>query len=311
MTDNLAMTPGQFRRAQRNERIRAAVAAGRSRREVAKAYGMSRKNVDLLTRGIGPDRRRKYDHGAVIAAIRAGTHFAEVPGVPYNTVYRIIRNYEALSGERLPRAGYGVDPAFAVRRAEIVAAYLATPNLHTVGKRFGMTGERVRQIVVRHEAETGETVPRGKRAGKRGPRVARVLWRCAGCGEERMLPPNLAARNSTICRKCTRIHLTDWLIENTIKRVIAGEKFMPISIAAGYSPTSQALTLSVYTHLFGAGRFDEIALLWPRGVPNWLRKRHKPRPVAGTTFATDPPMTVIGPCPSWVRPIFTLAEWMR
>lgn len=220
---------------------------------------------------------------AVIAAVRAGVPIKDC-GPPYGAAYAIVRQYEADTGERLPRSKRGrKDWPRSERDDAIVAAYKETPNLRAVGKTFGISGERVRQIVVRHERQTGEGVERGKQ--RSGFRVARVLWCCPGCGEERTVLPSVA-RQMRACRRCANraqsTRLTDAVIKDAIAKKLAGGKWFPIALAAGYpSNSSFQLPRSVYTALQHQGRHDTIAQLWPRGIPHWLQRfTLKPRRTA-------------------------------
>jgi hypothetical protein len=63
----------------------------------------------------------------------------------------------------------------AQRRAAIVAQYRAGATLARLGTAHGVSTERIRQIIMRHEQLTGERVPRGK-----------VTWSCGGCGREEL-----------------------------------------------------------------------------------------------------------------------------
>ena len=166
------------------------------------------------------------------------------------------------------------------RDREIVAAYRELGTLVKTASRFGISYERVRQILVKYERMTGETVPRTPREMCNWK--PRVLWRCADCGAEMMLRPR-EAEIRQVCASCradriskrVRKRLTDELIESTIHRVLAGEKWQPIAVSAGYGESaSNCLTGAVYRHLLRSGDGRTIARLWPNGVPWWLIRLH-------------------------------------
>lgn len=200
--------------------------------------------------------------------------------------------------DRLPRDKRGpparTEPT--ERERAIVAAYREFGGLTPVGARFGISGERVRQILNRYETLTKESVPRTghnlwcARAAKLAE-SARVTWRCADCGIERRMTAS-AAKAHACCRHCSgvrlgrqgRKYLTDDLIADTIRRVLAGERFHVLAIEAGYARhASHNLTQAVYLHLLRAGAASTIARMWPRGVPNWLRKKVGEPPAAKDT----------------------------
>lgn len=193
---------------------------------------------------------------------------------------------------RLRRAGFprrksnhGRAPEISDRDREIVAAYRDLGTLEAVGAQFGVTRERIRQIVSKYERLTGETVPRtGYSINSARWIAARPIWRCAGCGIEQRRPAFRAKHKC--CRACRgrerRKILSDRLIERTIARVLAGETFHSIAMEAGYSQTaSHVLKGGVYAHLRRQGDVETIDRLWPNGLPNWLRKRHGEPPQRG------------------------------
>ncbi len=159
------------------------------------------------------------------------------------------------------------------RNARIVDAYRETPNLRIVGEQFIISHERVRQIVVRHEKLTGEMLPRGVATPHYGWRTARILWKCAGCGEKRILLPCVAVLHNKCHRCASRSRVTDTLVEDTIVKIMEGGKWHPVALAAGYPVNgTSALQRSVYTALQHQNRYDSIAQLWPRGIPHWLKR---------------------------------------
>lgn len=212
---------------------------------------------------------RAKRHEPLIERVRQGTPIKDL-GLPYPTAFQIVRAHEKKTGERLPRSPRGPKHKSA-RTAEIVAAYKQTPNAYRVGERFGITHQRVTQIVLRHERETGERLERGKAAPRYGPRVERVVWRCHGCGTERRFTPGTVRAKT--CQKCTRTRTTDVMIEAAISERLAGAKWYPLAMRLGWSQQgSFQLSRIVYVHLLREGQTDMIPRLWPDGVPPWLQK---------------------------------------
>jgi len=226
------------------------------------------------------------ENGVIIEMVRAGTPLGDC-GIPWSSAYRIVRRHEIATGENLPRSRNSKYASHSLqidnrrrgeRNAEIIDAYKEKPNLTIVGEQFHITRERVRQIIVRYERETGEKLPRRTAVRYVGrPRVARILWRCAGeCGTSRMLTPGHFAQAGKLCGACSHCkgyRLTDALIEDTIAKVLAGSAWYPLARAAGYSRQSSfLLTRGVYTYLQRHDRHDVITRLWPRGIPHWLQK---------------------------------------
>ncbi len=222
-------------------------------------------------------RRHKYDQDTIIAMVRSGTAIKDC-GVPYSTAFKIVCEYEKATGERLPRSNKG-QPRNVQRCEAIITAYKAHPNFTDIGKQFSLTDDRIRQIIARHESETGEKLPRRTAVNySRGPRVARVLWICAGeCGKTRLLLPSVAAQHER-CHKCNLIlrgsRITDELMEDTIEKILAGgTNWLQLALAVGYSKqAAHRLHRAVYTYVQHQDRLDLIPRLWPKGVPPWLQK---------------------------------------
>lgn len=179
-------------------------------------------------------------------------------------------------------------PELKARDLAVVAAYRDQGSFTDVGVQFGLTPERIRQIIVRHERATGERLPRtGRIIGGDKRRKPRVAVQCPNCGWVRhLIPSHAKALSGELCGPCgsklsARKHLTDELIDDTIRRVLAGEKFHHLALSAGYAPRgTQALSSAVYSHLLRSSDSDTIARLWPRGVPHWLRQRCGDPPAA-------------------------------
>ena len=174
------------------------------------------------------------------------------------------------------------------RNEAIVAAYRETPNLQRVGEQFGISGEYVRQIVVRHERRTGEAIPRGK--GR--PRISKsVVVRCVDCGRERRAMPS-ELRPVERCLYCTQAlgrKLSNEQIESAIRRVLAGGVVRPKgsdvrlthwgAIAEEYGLQKNVhhnLPRAAFLYLQHHRRYSEIDALWPV-LPRWLSKYARPR----------------------------------
>jgi molybdenum-dependent DNA-binding transcriptional regulator ModE len=233
---------------------------------------------------------RKHDYAAVIQAVRDGTAIKDC-GIPYMSAWIIVRNHERATGERLPRLKSGQkigERRNQGRSLAIVDAYRELGTLELASKQFGVSRERVRQIIVRYERETGEKIPRTINIGQHLLHIKkpRVLWRCAGgCGKERMMLASAAALHA-MCNRCgTGSRITDELIEDTIAKILANPaahgKWGRLAKAAGFEPRAySALQIAVYTALQRQGRHDTIAALWPDGIPHWMQRFTRTRNAA-------------------------------
>jgi hypothetical protein len=88
------------------------------------------------------------------------------------------------------------------RNAEICRRYKAGETMEHVGESYGISRERVRQIL-------GRAGVRSRRGGTKGHRrVEYVEWRCASCGKTEMRPPFRARARGRFCdHKCRSIFL--------------------------------------------------------------------------------------------------------
>lgn len=231
-------------------------------------------------RGLQPIEARR---AAVIDGVRSGASITEMAAefcMSYSWAAQIVWEHESATGERLPRSKRGPEggsrPGTAERHAEITLAYKEAGNLQVVAERYGITQERVRQIICKHEQRTGEKIGRAR---KRRADLVRVEWVCPSCGERRTLAPSVA-RRSERCRSCASLH--QWgngrssaaNLENAIRQKIAGASWHALAIPLGYaSNTAHLLTGAVYRYLLRQRRASDILALWPAGVPHWLRSR--------------------------------------
>lgn len=231
--------------------------------------------AEAMAEKIAAWRGRSNTQDLAIAAWR------EAPSLDWAPLLGISRGYlsgiicEARGrGEDLPRALWGGGKQSPRRRdnTEIIEHFRDTRNLEATGKAFGITRERVRQIVVRHEQESGEHIARGYGLGKM--RIERVTWTCIGCGaEKRTLPARVRER----CGVCTNRHnshskITDALIEEWITARLAGATWQSLAVGFGW-PCNHAHRISraIWSHLIRRGREDEISLLG-FNRRTWLRK---------------------------------------
>jgi hypothetical protein len=171
------------------------------------------------------------------------------------------------------------------RITAITRLYTSGASLREVGGVYGISGERVRQLLVEYERQTGEIVTRHSTADsqfkrRRGrPQVERIVWRCSDCGLERRVRAS-QIRTKKRCARCYRNYLGSRIsadvIQQTIAAILSGRSnFYREALAIGFTKrSSHRLTASVYIYLRHRARDDTLAALWPGGVPGWLLKRY-------------------------------------
>jgi sigma-70-like protein len=161
------------------------------------------------------------------------------------------------------------------RMREIVKKY-NSPDRTTfedLGKEYGISRERVRQLLRDYELLTGVSVLRRRDHTKLKPRVT---WRCSSCGIERSMTQAQLERAPKKCGKCGLVDksLPDELVESWIKQRRQGRPWLQIAVAAGYSKTGgHTVTRTVYGYLRRKGRLGEVPDLWfnSRSM-RWLAK---------------------------------------
>lgn len=172
------------------------------------------------------------------------------------------------------------------RNAAVVERYRSSRlNLAQVGAEFGITYERVRQIIARHEAFTGEVIPR-KDVGARAPRT---VVRCLNCGRERRYLAcikNLPRR----CARCAALH-------NSIcaEKPERARQFIEARRRLGTWTRALDEILGkrgdrgpegmAYRYLASRLRWKEISELWPRGVAPWIVALYPKYPPQAPAFA--------------------------
>ena len=171
------------------------------------------------------------------------------------------------------------------RNEVIVAAYREIGNLREVGDQFGITYQRVQQIIVQHEKRTGETISRNRR--RRPQFIKSVVVHCVDCGRERIAVPS-KIRPVERCRYCAPTvnrKVSDEQIESAIRRVRAGGFVRPRgkrlthwgAIAREYGMTQwHMLPRTAFLYLQHRRRYAEIDALWPV-LPHWLKRWERPR----------------------------------
>jgi hypothetical protein len=172
------------------------------------------------------------------------------------------------------------DRVMSRRNEAIVRLYVAGASLREVGRVHEISYEYVRKIIVNHERRSGEIIERHTNTDAQFKSHSHpVIWRCSDCGTERSVIPSkaklLSARCITCHHKLRRKILSDDLIERTIELVMSGtSSIYHEARCAGYGKSNtHALTQAIYVHLRRQDRTQEIAALWPRGIPRWLCKR--------------------------------------
>ena len=219
---------------------------------------------------------------AIVAAITNGSTRHQVAteiGVTYDAVVKILKRagLTAPLAKRGPKGGMRQDPE---RTAAIVAAYRATspPSMATIGRQWGISTERVRQIIAMHERRTGETIER-RREHRNPPPLMRVEWRCSDCGVARRITPSAAA----IRKKCMACEIrarraaspiTDAMIEEWIVRRLSGDSWSEIARSRGWdSHNSPRTAVYIWLYLRRTGRMNEVAAIWRGSSTRWLRRR--------------------------------------
>lgn len=214
--------------------------------------------------------RRSASRDAILAAFDPTLTIKEIAdktGTRYGTTAMLLLR----AGLKAKRGHHTiVDPA------DIIAAAKAGPNLAAVALKFSISLERVRQIVKRHETETGELIPRQRRDHANHP-LRRVDQACSsGCGRTRSTTPSAPPWRCPNCGPPGSVTIE--AIIDIAERRIAGAEWQDLAEYAGYSrKLTHPLKRMVWSRLNRAGRGDLVALLWPKGTPHWL-KRHERAP---------------------------------
>ena len=220
-------------------------------------------------------RQAAADHHAT------ATEIARLVGVTVPTVIKY-------AGRPFPRSGLSSARALTKteRNAAVVERYRSTSLSFTqVGTEFGITYERVRQIVARHEECTGELLPR-KHEGERAPRVE---VRCLNCGATRryLACVKKLPRRCARCDAMAKAHAME-KPERTRQVIDARRRLGTWTRALDEilgKRGDRSLEGQAYRYLASRKRWPEVAELWPRGVAPWILALYTLHPVQSPAFA--------------------------
>lgn len=223
---------------ERNAHILHRLIGGDSVGLLAEEYGLKPRTI----------RRTAYDAGFRFRAVRGAerdrrlaelaarmtyAQAAKEAGVSPETVARALKRHEERTGEkvdrprrlgRTPRRG----PRDPERDAEVAGMARALP-MSKVAEHYGLTRERIRQIVRRHERRTGETVDLykdkrrrrvAKRRDDRRERIARRLSRTAA----QALLEDAWVEAGTGCWRTTRAPLSTGYVGVFDRRATTGRR---------------------------------------------------------------------------------------
>lgn len=154
------------------------------------------------------------------------------------------------------------------RIPHILKARKRGATLQEIGTSLGITRERVRQIILKYEELQGCSIEVGKieRPKPRGPRVARIEWRCPNCDAAFLDTPSKAKTRKTqrLCGPCARNakrKVTDAVIEKAIAMRLEGIRWNHIGDIFGTS--TQSIQRGIWNYLarrdsLSYSRVDEI-----------------------------------------------------
>ncbi len=258
--------------AKRLEPILAALRAGKSRAEVATEFGYSYGRISQIAQGAGIPIKQKNNLAVVRETLKEYSikETAERLGLSYGTVW-VISERNGIN----PPSGYKRK----ADRSDVIASARGI-GIIAASRLYGITCERVRQICVRHEAETGEHIERKRRDAVAHPVVWPQIILCAECRAEITIRSGLALeRHNGLCQMCSgRRRLSRRLTYEVVEKVIAerlagGRSWNAMALAVGYKQNAAyQLTRAAFIQLRRGGRRDEINQLWPKGLPKWLQE---------------------------------------
>lgn len=150
------------------------------------------------------------------------------------------------------------------RREAMVEEYKAGDTLESIGKRHGVSRQRVDQVLKKFGVE------------RRARGASKVTWRCAGCGREEAMVPGIARRRKYCSTGCAKDHIQR-------KRVFSNEELVAflhdLAGQLGHTPSLREINASTgpshttYVYHFGSLRAAQIAA----GLePNRVGQRPKP-----------------------------------
>ena len=242
---------------------------------------------ELRSRRVGSAAERKAERAAKYE--RVMNAFVQNPRVQQlldefsinRTTLSSYRKRWKASGRSAPKAIYprGTDRKAVMARRQVMPVideYTRVFNLKKTGQKFGITGERVRQILRKFERKTGQKLPEKPRH-----QPVRVEWACDFCGTAYSQSPSVAKNRR--CGVCSRIRgqkrkdgkLSDPLvIERLIEDRKAGASWLSMAIAHGIPRNAcHCVPSSIWRHLRWERRMDEVPAIWRGASTRWLEKR--------------------------------------
>lgn len=167
------------------------------------------------------------------------------------------------------------------RDSAIVAMYRTGETMRNVGSVYGISDERVRQIILKYERRTGDKVPRdvaSKRAYERA-RHPSIIFICPDCGKTATQTSTQAkSRRTGRCIHCAAAArsargLSPAKLENIFIRMLGDEPRVKIARDFGYKATTcSRQVLTVARWLKNAGRKDDLHRLFTGRATHWLRR---------------------------------------
>jgi transposase-like protein len=207
-----------------------------------------------------------------LAALRAGATTQEVSastGIKPQT----LRTWACNAGIKLTRA-HNPPQHLSDRQLAIIAYYAAGSTMRQTGVAYGISYERVRQIIAKQEQLTTTAIPR--HPPRSGPVVARVTWRCPHCAHERELLPSAHLKR---CPSCGLFSDRDYArVEGWIARLRDGESVYSVARSAGIA--YQNVLSGGWRYLRTTGRIAEAPQVFAGYSTAWLERRY---PIDGRT----------------------------
>lgn len=154
------------------------------------------------------------------------------------------------------------------RRDDIVRLYSNGLSLVQISEIYGVTKQRISQIIKDFEKERNVEFPHRRRPKQR------ILWKCEQCGEERFVTCSFEAKK---CAKCERLDQTRYIQDDTIEGWIQqrrnGNSWIDISRDCGYSYNNhRSIPMAVYSYLRRKGRLDEVKVIWKGYSTRWIAR---------------------------------------
>jgi transposase len=259
----------------RHAAIVAALREGKTAREAAEEFGYTVAHIRQIAKAANLPSARA-SRRAVIAEMAKDHTIKEIAdhfGMTYRHIWVTAKELGIT-----PKNGH-----LSVANPAVIAS-AREHGLTAAARIHGITRERVRQICVKHEAETGEHIERGRRDIEVHPKIYPQTILCADCRTEITIRSGAQLMKRSRCQLCSirrarGSRLTHEIIENVIaERLAGGRNWHRIALSLWYTNQSaHQLTRATLTQLRRANRREEIARLWPKGLPYWLQKYDRPR----------------------------------